>query len=146
MSKLKRRAVRHLRVFNQTFFLSQLAKFSEDTLSSYTEVVSSQVYPLCFPSPTRSPLASCDPSTLLWTLSLHLLKIFLIPHISLSFEASSFFFSFTTTFLVPSHLSFKITRAQYSSSHFAHPSLQFRQDSRGHFVMICTFFRFCVAG
>lgn len=29
--------------FNWTFLLPQLAKFSEDTLSSYTEVVSSQV-------------------------------------------------------------------------------------------------------
>lgn len=55
-------------MFNQTFFLSQLAKFSEDTLSSYTEVVSSQVYPLYSSSPTCSPHASCDPSPLLWTL------------------------------------------------------------------------------
>lgn len=46
-------------VFNPHLLLSQLAKFSEDTLSSYTEVVSSQVHPLYSsfsPSPVVSPL------------------------------------------------------------------------------------------
>lgn len=45
--------------FNPPLLSSQLAKFSEDTLSSYTEVVSSQVHPLYSsfsPSPFIPPL------------------------------------------------------------------------------------------
>lgn len=48
-SKCERLGRRRLQAgVNPPLLLSQLAKFSEDTLSSYTEVVSSQVHPLYY--------------------------------------------------------------------------------------------------